>query len=202
MKLAITAFVAAAGCTVVNLPEAHAPGVATAVVATAISRTVWLKDSGCTGILVGGNRLVTAKHCAPDDAKAGDAYEGGTLLHISPAYDFVVVQVRDPRTRIELRGPTTGEHLYVVGYPVQLGSGDQELTVTDGIVAGPSNEDGEARITAPVYFGNSGGGVWADDGSLLGVAVSIYAFSPGFVRPIPYVAQSFMVPASVVLPWL
>jgi S1-C subfamily serine protease len=191
-----------AGCAVVNVPEAMAPGEEFDAVRYATEHTVHLKGSGCSAVMVGADRLVTAKHCVPDDAKAGDSYEGGTLLHISPAYDFAVVQIRDPKLRIVLKEPRAGEHLYVVGYPVQLGSSEQVLTVTDGICAGPVDSDGQWRITAPVYFGNSGGGVWSDNGELLGIAVSIYAAPMDGLRPMPYAAQSFMVPASVVTPWL
>ncbi len=199
----VAALVALAGCTVVQVPSAHAPAIERSPVELAVQRTVHLRASGCTGVLVGADRLVTAKHCAPDDAKAGDAYEGGTLLHVSPTYDFVVVQVVDARRRIELRTGQVGEHLYVVGYPVQLGNSEQELTVTDGVVAGPTDQEGQARITAPVYFGNSGGGVWSDDGALLGIAVSIYAANiEGYPRAMPYAAQSFMVPVELIVEWL
>jgi S1-C subfamily serine protease len=190
-----------AGCTTVQLPGGVVPAGDIALEAS-IGRTVFLRGSGCTGVAAGANRLLTAKHCIPDDAKAGDGYEGGTLLYISPTYDFVVVEARDRRFPVAMRAPRLGEHLWVIGYPVQLGSGEQELTITDGIVAGPVSSDGEARITAPVYFGNSGGGVWSDTGELLGLAVSIYAYSPGGARPLPYPAQSFMVPANLIGDWL
>jgi hypothetical protein len=192
-----------AGCTVVNVPEAAAPGKsAMSALEYAIDRTVHLRDSGCSGILVGGNRLVTAKHCLPDDAKPDQAYEGGVVSHISPSYDFAVIRFPDIRPRVELRTGAIGEHLYVVGYPMQLGNGDQALTVTDGVVAGPTNADGEARITAPIYFGNSGGGVWSDDGALLGISVSIFALDVEDARPMPYPAQGYMVPAGLIAPWL
>lgn len=203
MKYTVTVLLAlVAGCAVVNIPDAHAPTEPFDAVRYAVDHTVHLKVSGCSAVMVGGNRLVTAKHCLPEGAKAGDAYEGGTLRHVSPTYDFAVVDVVDRRLRIALREPKAGEHLYVVGYPVQLGNSEQALTVTDGIVAGPVNGDGEWRITAPVYFGNSGGGVWSDRGELLGIAVSIYAVELEGARPMPYAAQSFMVPAAVITQWL
>ena len=59
------------------------------------------------------------------------------------------------------------------------------------------------RITAPAYFGNSGGGVWADDGSLVGIAVAIMtARLPGIPWPLPYPGQTFMVPIENVRPYL
>ncbi len=190
-----------AGCTTVQLPG-ELIGNSDNPIEFSIAHSVFLANSGCSAVALGAGKFATAKHCAPDDAKAGDAYEGGILTHVSPSYDFVVFAAPDQRLRIALRAPRVGEHVWVVGFPMQLGSGDQELTVTDGVVAGPVNSDGEARITAPVYFGNSGGGVWGDDGALLGLAVSIYAYTPGGARPVPYVGQSFMVPANLITGWL
>ncbi len=165
----------------------------------AIDHSVFLSKSGCSAVAMGANRLVTAKHCIPDDAKAGDPYEGGELTYISPSYDFAVVKVPDARLAIAIHTGVIGERVYVVGYPVQLGSEKQELTVTDGLVAGPTDHEGQMRITAPVYFGNSGGGVWSDRGELVGIAVSIYAVHvENYEHSVPYVAQSFMVPVALI----
>lgn len=169
---------------------------------TALAHTV--KLSGCTGIRVHPTRVVTAKHCLEDDAKVGDSYEGGRVTHIG-ASDWAVFGNPGPlwAPYIEMRPARLGEHLYVVGYPVQLEDGKVQLTVTDGIAAGPTDNDGFARITAPVYFGNSGGGVWGDDGALLGVAVAIYAAHvEDYQYPLPYVGQSWMVPIESILPVL
>lgn len=175
-------------------------------VTQALAHTEFLTKMGCTGVRVAAGVLVTAKHCVPDDAKDGDPVEGtdGTLKWVSPTEDFVVIvePVKGPEEFIPLRKADLGEHIYVVGYPIQLGSREQELTVTDGIVAGPVN-DQRMRITAPAYFGNSGGGVWADDGSLVGIAVAIMVVRlPGVPWPLPYPGQSFMVPIEHVRPWL
>lgn len=196
----VVAFLVLFGLACTGTPRV-APPKAESPVTTAISRTEFLEEAHCTGVRMGAGLLVTAKHCVDDGAAPGDAFEGGVLIHVSPDHDFVVAK-REPAAGvpITLRPARLGEHVYVVGYPVQLGSGEQELTVTDGIVAGPVDDDKQARITAPVYFGNSGGGVWADDGSLVGIAVSIYAVRvDGYNRPVPYVAQSFMVPVEYVI---
>ncbi len=201
MKLLALVAVALLGCAPSAPPEVPRPQ---SPVQSALAATVFLKDAGCTGVRVGASRLVTAKHCVDDEAAAGDAFEGGVLLFISPSEDFVVVSLpflgRDEF--IPLRQAELAEHIYVVGYPVQLGSGKQELTVTDGIVAGPVNNY-RMRITAPAYFGNSGGGVWADDGCLVGLAVAIMtARLPGVPWPLPFPGQTFMVPIEHVRPWL
>lgn len=202
MRAALVALLMASCGTVQVAPAIAVPPLVSPV-ETAVARTVFLRESGCTGVAVGGNRLVTAKHCTPDNAKAGDAYEGGKLLFVSPTYDFAVVEFPDARPRVGLHAAGLGEHVYVVGYPVQLGNSEQELTITDGLVAGPTDSDGQARITAPVYFGNSGGGVWSDAGELVGISVAIYAVRvDGYDRPVPYVAQSYMVPIALVRAYL
>jgi S1-C subfamily serine protease len=105
----------------------------------------------------------------------------GILVFKSPKLDFAVFVNQEwlKHPNLELRNPRLGEHVYTVGYPLQLATGDQELTVTDGVAAGPLDEDGYLRITAPIYFGNSGGGCWAEDGSLLGITVSGFLGMPG-----------------------
>lgn len=203
MRKALAAVALLTACAVPRTAEAPKPKLGP--VEHAVAHTVYLDDSGCSAVNVGGLRLVTAKHCAPDDAKAGDAYEGGTLVFVSPTEDFVVVAMIEAPywiDRIELRQAELGEHLYVVGYPQQLFDMKQHLTVTDGIAAGPVDDERQARITAPVYFGNSGGGVWADDGSLIGIAVSIYAAPIEGLPRLPYAGQSFMVPIEHVRPYL
>lgn len=161
----------------------------------AMARSVFLKSSGCSAIQVSEVQIATAKHCLPDDAEFGDIFEDGAITYISTDRDFAVfTRFEAAPLYAQMRPAVVGEHIYVIGWPVQLGSGKQALTVTDGVVAGPIDDEGQMRITAPVYFGNSGGGVWGDDGMLIGIAVSIYAASiEGYSRPMPYAAQSFMV---------
>ncbi len=180
-----------------------------------VAHTVYLAV-GCSSVEVARNVVVTAKHCLPDDAKAEDAFEspeGGTVFYVSPDKDFaVLVYPGHPMFFLDrgwlgtdyigMRDGAFGEHIYVVGYPTQLGSNKQRLTITDGLVAGPIDEDGQWRITAPVYFGNSGGGVWSEGGALVGIAVSIFAADVGSRYPLPYPGQAFMVPISEVMPHL
>lgn len=203
--LATAAFLAV-GCVSVQSPS-EAPG-PEAVVAYAVRHSPKLVPPGCTGIEVADGLVVTAKHCLNAAAAVGDNFGAeaspGKVAFISPDHDFTVIAYptpfySHPRQFIKMRPGRLGEHVYVVGYPVQLRSGEQELTITEGIVAGPADSDGDARITADAYFGNSGGGVWADDGALLGVLVSINAM-PGLEgAPMPYPAQSYMVPIQVVM---
>jgi S1-C subfamily serine protease len=190
------------GCCPSAPPEAPKP---VNPVQWAVAHTEFLEEAGCTGVLVSPNRLVTAKHCLDDEAAAGDVFEDRVLSFIHPAEDFAVASTVIVGTGdfIPMRRAVLGEHVWVVGFPVQLDSGEQVLTVTDGIVAGPSKSDREFRITAPAYFGNSGGGVWGDDGALLGIAVSLMvARVPDYRWPVPYGAMTYVVPIQDIWSWL
>jgi hypothetical protein len=162
-------------------------------VATALRHTV-LMTEGCTAVDIGRGLVLTAQHCV-DENLLGDELSVGTLIYASTVRDFAVLfdTSRLGNRAAVMRAPVMGEHLYAVGYPVQLATDSQELTVTDGVFAGPLGSDGSFRFTAPIYFGNSGGGVWANDGSLVGLSVSGYLEMPG---------MNFLISSADILPWL
>lgn len=199
---------ACTGCVGQTAPEA-APPAGTEVVAYAVRHSVLLDPPGCTGVEVIDGVVVTAKHCLEDDAEVGDAFgdpvKAGTVQYVSPHRDFAVIAypaLPDAHSQyIRMRPYVLGEHVYIVGYPMQLRSREQELTITDGIIAGPI-DDGDVRTTADAYFGNSGGGVWGDDGALLGILVNINAAPAIPGSPMPYPGQSYMVPIKYVRPVL
>jgi S1-C subfamily serine protease len=162
-------------------------------VETALRHTL-LMTEGCTAVDVGRGLVLTAAHCV-DELSRGDETSVGMVLFQSPDLDFAVLfdTGRLHRPKACLRAPVLGEHLYTVGYPGQVVTGKQELTVTDGVFAGPGDGEGHYRITAPIWFGNSGGGAWGEDGCLLGLTVS------GVVR-LP--AMNFIVSAADMMDWV
>ena len=144
-------------------------------ITVALAHTVFLDELGCTGVDTGGGRVYTAAHCV-DDLKPGAETAHGQLTFTSPTLDFAYLydKARSGNAFACLRAPRLGEHLYTVGYPTNVLTGEQQLNITDGVFAGQYNpESGEYRITAPIYFGNSGGGAWAEDGCLVGLTVSL-----------------------------
>jgi S1-C subfamily serine protease len=174
---------------------AHAPApVAVAPVARALRHTVFAEDLGCTAVDVGQGQVLTAKHCV-DDLPWGSYTDEGRIVYVSADRDFAILfdPSRTDSPPACMRAPRLGEHLYAVGYPVQLVSDTQELTVTDGVFAGPRDSDGQYRITAPIYYGNSGGGVWGNDGCLLGLSVSGILQMPG---------MNYIVASQDIVPWL
>lgn len=165
-------------------------------VQTALQHTIHADDLGCTAVDVGRGMVVTARHCV-DELEPGTDTAEGYLVYKSASRDFAVLfdTARLDAASVCLRAPRIGERLYAVGYPAQLADpGEQALTVTDGVFAGPTDaSDGSVRITAPIWYGNSGGGVWATDGCLLGISVSGYLRVPG---------MNYMVSSPDIKPWL
>ncbi len=173
----------------------RAPAEQDVAVATGLRHTLHLPTvSGCTGVDVGRGIVVTAKHCV-DELELGAETEAGMLIYMSPTLDFALLfdTGRLSNERPAMRAPRLGEHIYAIGYPVQLATRKQALTVTDGIVCGPDDGEGHMRISAPLYYGNSGGGLWAEDGSFVGVTVSGFLEMPG---------MTFVVSAADVEPWI
>jgi S1-C subfamily serine protease len=183
--LALALFLGACGFSA-RTEVVEAPERADVAVVAALKHTVYWKQAGCTAVDLGGGRVVTAKHCVEDEDPAlnfpvGTKTDIGTVVFKSADRDFAVLINQDwvKHAAPAMRNPRLGEHLYAVGYPLQLSTKTQELTVTDGVAAGPLSDEGTLRITAPIYFGNSGGGAWAEDGSFLGVTVSGFLELPG-----------------------
>jgi hypothetical protein len=179
-----------AGCSA-NTYVVAAPDPLVAV-QTALEHTVFLDDLGCTGVAVGGGKVYTAQHCV-DHLDVGAETPYGKLAFSSAVSDYAYLMdatnMYGPRACI--RKPLLGEHVYAVGYPTNVLTEKQELNITDGVVSGQHNADGtEIRITAPVFFGNSGGGAWADDGCLIGITVSLVRSVEG---------SGYIVPADTLL---
>lgn len=189
MRLAL-AFVLALGLAACHAPAARQASYADPVIIPLV-HTVFMKDPGCTAVSIGKGLVLTARHCV-EKLEVGAKTVIGVLVFKSTTRDYAII--RDPKRyhspRPVIRAPRLGEHIYTVGYPLQLSSEKQELTITDGVVAGPKDKVGSIRITAPIYYGNSGGGVWGDDGALVGLSVSGYLTYPG---------MNFMVSAEDIL---
>lgn len=190
MRLAVLLAVLLTGCfrgPVVEAPTSTQDDVA---VVTALKHTFMTESPACTMVDIGGGRVLTAKHCAERFGIGGQT-DGGVVTYLSPNRDFAVLvdskRVKNPVP--SMRPPVLGEHIYTLGYPVQVVDDTRQLTVTDGVVTGAVH-DGELRITAPIWGGNSGGGAWAEDGSLVGITVS-------GIRGIP--SNNYMVSAEDIL---
>lgn len=183
--VALLAVGASAGCYtqgVADAPELFAPG---GRLAAPLERTL-LMTEGCTAVDVGGGMVLTAEHCVTD-LPLGEQTSVGMLFYKHTTKDFAMLLDIDRvnKSLVKLRKPVFGEHIVTLGYPVQIKTDTQELTITDGLVAGPTDHEGCVRITAPIYYGNSGGGVWGDDGALVGLSVNGFLELPGMNYIVP-----------------
>lgn len=155
----------------------------------------------CTGAFVDGDLVVTAAHCVDDedevlvafredlDERHGRRFTSAfrfDVLSVNATQDVAVLQPRTSRLpahqtlSVAVAAPRAGEGVIVVGHPLGL-----TYTVTHGLVSSPSrwedNPDGSVQhwmqISAPVFFGNSGGPVVNRRGQLVGVT-SFLAMTP------------------------
>lgn len=177
--LVLLAGCAAPAQVVVEVPGSH-PDVA---VKTAVPHTL-LMTEGCTAVSVGSGFVLTAEHCV-HGSELGDSFSVGLLVMTSLSTgrvgDWALLfnpdSVNDEP--ICMRAPVFGEHIYSVGYPGWRHDGEQRLTVQDGLVAAAeavSVDYGDGmsyvnllRYSVPTDPGNSGGGLWAEDGCLVGL---------------------------------
>ena len=83
-----------------------------------------------------------------------------------------------PYVEVSNTPPNIGDNIWAIGAPM----GDQR-TVTNGIVSNFENSNKKRslyRISAPVFFGNSGGGLFSNKMELIGVINSIQSIG-GFI---------------------
>lgn len=92
--------------------------------------------------------------------------------------DLAVVSTKIENSTISLlsgqQHPSLGEHLTVLGYPLNSILGNS-LKLTTGILSSHTGIQGDSsvyQISAPIQSGNSGGPVYDELGEVLGVAVS------------------------------
>ncbi|HEY0021483.1 MAG TPA: S1C family serine protease [Longimicrobium sp.] len=159
-------------------------------------------------------RVITNAHVVEGAGRA-EVFDADGLLQgttqfaeaTSSTVDLAVLpRMGDPAERLAISAapPRVGERVVVIGSPLGLAN-----TVSDGIVSGIRNENGQRliQITAPISSGSSGGPVLNEAGEVVGVAVSLlqggqnlnFAVSAADVRALlqsPAGRYAFEVPAT------
>ncbi len=120
------------------------------------------------------------------------------VVGVDPKTDLAVLQVRSDKPLPHLalgdsNAARVGDWVVAVGNPFGLGG-----TVTAGILSARGRQIGEGpyddflQIDAPINRGNSGGPLFAQDGTVIGVNTAIYSPSGGSV------GIGFAIPSSIV----
>jgi hypothetical protein len=125
------------------------------------------------------NLIVTNTHVIDDGVafrvRQGEKTWPARLGHVSLRADLCRLLVEGLNAvGVELRpmsSVTVGERAYTVGAPEGL-----ELTISEGLVSGLRNLDGEQVIqtSAAISHGSSGGGLFDRDGRLIGITTFSY----------------------------
>ena len=132
-----------------------------------------LNLNGCTGFMVDGNYLLTAKHCNLGDkiilnqsknivanlVYSPSTSDGPVVYHV-PGKRFKSFRVAD-------KVPTSGSKVYSIGYP-----GGNYAVIT-GTMIGTIGNKNENVVGMRVNPGHSGGPLLSDNGEVIGVTLSV-----------------------------
>lgn len=148
-------------------------------------------------------RIVTNNHVVKDATDIQVTLSDGrkfkaTVVGVDPKTDLAVLQVKTEKPLPHLalgdsNAARVGDWVVAVGNPFGLGG-----TVTAGILSARGRQIGQGpyddflQIDAPINKGNSGGPLFAQDGTVIGVNTAIFSPSGGSV------GIGFAIPSSVV----
>ncbi|NTW52675.1 MAG: tetratricopeptide repeat protein [Chlorobiaceae bacterium] len=127
-----------------------------------------------SGVVMPNGEVATNNHVIEKAARLTVLYNGKEFaakpLHSDPERDICVLEVSGMNSPKAVIGNTkmlkVGARVYAIGSPRGL-----ELTLSDGIVSGFREVEGGHYIqtTAPISSGSSGGGLFDEDGQLIGL---------------------------------
>lgn len=134
-------------------------------------------------VLKGAARVVVRQHATTHAAR---------LLHADTERDLcqlTAASLQAPAVTIAPETAHIGQRIYTIGAPRGL-----ELTLSDGLVSGlreEGDDGGLIQISAPISPGSSGGGLFDEEGRLLGITSMGYAGvaqNLNFARPASLIA--------------
>ncbi len=151
-----------------------------------------------SGVVIDNQRVITNCHVLRQaktvDIKLGNGRFGAQLLTPDPDRDLCLLSVKDlPAPAVEigaLSNVRVGQKAYAVGAPKGL-----ELTLSDGLVSSLRSKAGSQLIqtSAPISQGSSGGGLFDENGRLIGITSSTlnegqnlnFAIPAEYIRELP-----------------
>lgn len=144
-------------------------------------------DPYCAGVTWEDARVITAAHCVdgPEAAHSvgfRDTERNGrfdvtfryTVLYYNQEQDLAILGplelVATPaRSFLATKTPIYGQQVIAVGHPIGL-----TYSLTEGVISAPRREMSSGQVwmqvSAPLWFGNSGGPVFNRYGEIVGVA--------------------------------
>lgn len=149
-----------------------------------------------SGVVTAPQRVITNCHvlrrAKSVEVKVGNARYGATLLYPDTERDLCLLEVQDlPLPSLEVANLNTlkvGQKVYAVGAPQGL-----ELTLSDGLISSIRGKAGDQLIqtSAPISQGSSGGGLFDDQGRLIGITTATLKESQNlnFAIPAEYIAE-------------
>lgn len=186
--------------------EENAKAIATLKVYDSKMQTITI----ASGIFISADgKLVTNYHVINKayetiDAKlsSGAFYRLKGVVGISKKHDLAVLEFDAKEVpfikikkgvKIEI-----GEQVFTIGSPVGL-----EKSVSEGVISNPQRNEGEVELiqfTAPISSGNSGGGLFTKNGTIIGITTSTFMSSNqkynvqnlNFAVPIKYVEKALI----------
>lgn len=127
-----------------------------------------------SGVVVAPERVVTNRHVIEDGAsfrvEHGEKTWPAKLIRVDPDHDLAELSVGGlTAPTVSVRDSSTlavGEKVYAIGAPEGL-----ELTISEGLISGLRDFDKDRVIqtSAAISPGSSGGGLFDDEGRLVGI---------------------------------
>jgi hypothetical protein len=146
-----------------------------------------------SGVIVGSARVITNCHVIEDAKSIAVRLQGvrfpASLIAADWERDLCLLEADQlPRTAATLgeKTPRVGDRVYTVGNPRGL-----ELSLGEGLISGIREEGPLHRLqtTAPISKGSSGGGLFDEDGMLIGITTFYVKDGQvlNFAMPVHYV---------------
>lgn len=165
----------------------------------------------CGSVLLTPNVILTAGHCVVGQhfvpVRCGGVDIPGTVVASSLDSDLGLIRLTQscsaPVSKLADSLPDVGTSVWAIGYP------DRDLRMSHGVVSGydigriiqkVAEDENSIKLRvyathpvlisdAKVFFGNSGGGLFTDDGRLVGICSQLNRAGYGIWIPVPNIVQ-------------
>lgn len=145
-----------------------------------------------------GRQLVATAHHVVENPAGCEVFLDNHPIEVvkqDPEHDVAIIAVSLPLDTGEVHFADiyVGMEVIIVGYPLQPRSQEAGFQVSVGNLIAMA--DGDYRVSAPSWFGGSGGPAFDTEGKLVGLTVSVDVFHDSFGRVLPISGGYYIVPA-------